>query len=117
MVCGERGGDPAQPRRCQVQWRLAAVNCGAAVFDSTITNQPGLWLERRGPREGSTTRRCDEVEQVAADRRSRAWGGAAGHGEEGSHATRSRWTLGAHGRAGSAHDFYLLVRVPIRRQY
>ena len=46
---------------------------------------------------------------AASARRAKGWGGAAGHGEGVARATRSRWALGAHGRAGPARDFYLVL--------
>jgi hypothetical protein len=46
--------------------------------------------------------------QAVADRRAKGWGGAAGHEEGVARATRSRWALGAHGRARPARDFYLV---------
>ena len=67
-----------------------------------LTNLPG-WTSEGGLY-------CSPVwsSQVAADR---LLGGAAGHGEGGARATRSRWALLAHGRAGPARDFYLYPSV------
>jgi hypothetical protein len=103
VVCDARGGDPVQPRRCQVHRRLATGHCGAAAFDSAILNQPG-WRSSRG---------------IATRRRGRAGGrrrGARGSGAVqlvmgggSARAPRSRWALGAHRRAGPSRDFYSIT--------
>jgi hypothetical protein len=98
-VCDELGGDPVQPRRCRVP-----AACYGSLRRRGLRfrhHQPG-WLVASTGLCYSPVRSS----QAVADRRSKVWGGTAGHGEGVARATRSRWALGARGRAGTSRDFY-----------
>ena len=98
-MCDERGDDPVQPRRCRVpEACYGSLRRRGLPFRH---HQPG-WLAAERGLYYSPARPSQDV----ADRRSKGWGGAAGRGEGVARTTRSRYALGARGRAGTSYDVY-----------